>query len=121
MWGQGWLAGAIRSQRAGSRLITQDNVWGYEHDLPLHPGDLRRDHPRFTRDVHPVGRQHAAPATRATFAWAGLSPDGQFALTDGADNSTDNSLSETQLFQISAAGVATQMTVTGASLPASRA
>ncbi len=109
-WGTG-CRGCHSVAANGSRLITQDDVWDYT-TTSLY-------------DLHSLGESTLAPpaacamtgSTAAcppgTFAWAGLSPDGQYALTNGYQYATGQWLSETQLFQMNAAGAATQLTVSG--------
>jgi hypothetical protein len=111
MWGQG-CRGCHQVAAGGSRLITQDNVWGYDTTSLYNLATLAESTLSSPATCTLPGGNTGA-CNPATFAWAGLSPDGQYVLTDGADNSTDNSLNETQLFQISSAGVAAQMSVTG--------
>ncbi len=103
-WGTGCRAcHSVAAQ--GSRLIVQDDVWPYEttslYDLQTVAGA-----PLVPPGNSPPG----------TFAWAGLSPDGRYALTNGPIFATGSNLGATQLFEIDATGVATQLTVTG--LPA---
>jgi hypothetical protein len=59
----------------------------------------------------PGGATGACPP--GTFAWAALSPDGQYALTNGHQYATDSWLDEMQLFQLGSNGTATQVAVTG--------
>ncbi len=100
-WGTGCRA--CHSVAAeGSRLIVQDDVWPYEttslYDLKTVTG----------APLAPPGQ-----APPGTFAWAGLSPDGRYALTNGPLFSTGSNLGATQLFEIDPTGVATQLTVAG--------
>ncbi len=103
-WGTGCRACHSVAAR-GSRLLVQDDTWPYGttslYDLQSLAG----------APLVPPGQ---APA--GTFAWAGLSPDGRFALTNGPLFATGSNLGETQVFQIDTAGAATELTVAG--LPA---
>ena len=96
----------------GSALITQNDKWGYE---PTSIYSLQTGTPSILAPPGgcsmPNGSTGACPP--GTFAWAGLSPDGKYAITNGAQYATDSWLGETQLFAIGTNGVATPLTVTG--------
>jgi hypothetical protein len=113
-WGQG-CRGCHTVAAGGSRLITQDNTWGYEPTslYALQTGVETVLAPPSSCSL-PNGGTGACP--QGTFAWAALSPDGTYALTNGHQYATDSWLDETQLFQIGASGAATQVPVSG--LPA---
>jgi hypothetical protein len=103
-WGTGCRAcHSVAAQ--GSRLIVQDDVWPYE-TTSLY--DLQ------TLASAPLAPPGSLPP--GTFAWAGLSPDGRYALTNGPLFATGSNLGSTQLFALDAAGVATEVAVAG--LPA---
>jgi hypothetical protein len=110
-WGQG-CRGCHTVAAGGSRLITQDDTWGYEPTslYGLQSASAAALAPPATCTL-PGGTTGACPG--GTFAWAGLSPDGQYALTNGHQYATDQWLDETQLFRIDASGTATQVAVSG--------
>jgi hypothetical protein len=87
----------------GSRLVTQDNAWPYEtaslYDLQATAESL----------VTPNGT-----ASMGTFFYAGLSPDGQYALTNAPEY-----LNSTQLYRFNASGAATPVNAAGLPAPGS--
>ncbi len=87
----------------GSRLVTQDNAWPYDtaslYDLKATTETV----------VSPVGT-----ASMGTFFYAGLSPDGQYALTNAPEY-----LDATQLYQFGASGAAAPVNAAGLPAPGS--
>ncbi len=110
-----WLPRRCHSVAAGgSRLITQDKDWGYETTslYTLQTGAETNPLAPPATCTMPSG---TAACPQGMFAWAALSPDGQFALTNGTSQYARPTagFSESQLFQIAANGTATQVTVNG--------
>jgi hypothetical protein len=87
----------------GSRLVTQDNAWPYE------TGSLYDLQTSAESTVSPMSN-----ASMGLFFYAGLSPDGQYALTNSPEY-----LNSTQLYQIAATGAATVVPVAGFPAPGS--
>jgi hypothetical protein len=87
----------------GSRLVTQNNAWPYTS------GSLY--------DLQTSAESAVSPTSSASmglFFYAGLSPDGQFALTNSPEY-----LNATQLYQIAANGTATAVNAAGLPAPGS--
>jgi hypothetical protein len=87
----------------GSRLLTQDNAWDYR---PASAYDLK------TLAETAIAETPPPSASMGTFFYAGLSPDGQYALTNAPEY-----LNSTQLYRIAPGGAATVLTTAGLPAP----